>query len=116
MNLDKYDEVYIIGWAMGGAVAIQTTYYTHNFVKPSYIKGIILLATQYSQTDLISYIDTTIIFIHGTIDKVVPCHVSQRLYDKYQHQKHICIVPNQNHGFRMPDSEITDIIIQYFSL
>jgi predicted esterase len=113
-NLDKYDEIFIIGWGMGGAVAIQTTFFTHNYIKPAYIKGIILLATQHAHTELISYIDTTIVFVHGNIDKVVPWNVSQRLYDNYNHQKHICIIPNQNHAFRMPTSDITDVLKQYF--
>jgi pimeloyl-ACP methyl ester carboxylesterase len=113
-NIDTYDEIYLIGWDMGCSVAIQSTYFIHNLIKYNYVKGLILSAPQWSQTELIDYIDVPIIFIHGTNDKISPCSISQRMFNKYKYTKQINLIENQNHGFLMKDSDLATIVAQYF--
>jgi len=114
LNVNNYDEIYIIGWGMGCQVAVQVTYYINNYVKAEYVKGIILISSPIAHTDLLAHINVSVIFIHGTGDKIFPVSNSKKLYNKYAFQKHICLLENQNHGYMMEDSDIAEVIKGFF--
>ena len=113
-NITNFDEIYIIGWGMGSQVAVQVTYHVNNYIKADYVKGIVLISSPIAHTDLLAHINVTVIFIHGTGDKILPFTNSKKLYNKYAHAKHICLMDNQNHGYMMPDTDIAEVMKGYF--
>ena len=113
-NKDIYDKIFIIGWSMGGAAAIQTAYYANKFIKSDIVTGVILLASQNKEAELIGHLDEDmkIFLIHGLNDVAIPSSISQSLFDMCKCQKKLTLVPNETHNFDN-SSKLHDHIINY---
>lgn len=93
--IDKFDEIYLMGWSMGGATIINVA---HRAITNK-IKGIILLATQGAETSAIHYLNIPIIFIHGKNDTVLSYKISLRMYEQYKYSKKLIFIDKVNHNF-----------------
>jgi len=109
-NKSCYEGVIIIGWSLGGAVALQTAHFANKYIKQNIVCGLILLAPSYKHMQLIDMINIPIIFIHGINDNITPYSEIQKLYDGYKGEKYIHFLENNGHDFN-PD--IVKIIAIY---
>ena len=112
----NYKGIYLIGWGVGGSICTEVAYFINNFIKPSYVLGIIYLATQQAETELIQYLDIKCIFVHGKADNVHKYTISENLYKNYNHtNKELILLDYQDHQFTLYSSNITEIIYNIFN-
>ena len=109
-DLNKYENIYLIGWSKGSAVVTQVAYFVNTFLKENYVKGIVYLAPQGAEMKLITQINCKVAFIHGLNDSILKHTISQRLYDNYIYDKEIYLLENQLHDFSDDSSNICKIL------
>ena len=109
-DLDKYNNIYLIGWSKGSATVTQVAYFVNTFLKKDYVKGIIYLAPQGAEMKLIAELNCKIALIHGKNDTVLSYTISERLYNYYKYEKEIYLLDNQPHDFSDGSSNICEIL------
>lgn len=119
-HFNVYKDIYLMGWSMGGAVAINVAYYINHVngdLSPAKIKGVVLLATQEAEMNNINFLDIPILFIHGKEDHALPCDISLTLYNKYKYDKDLFIINNVGHYFEIDIITFSTLVIKkMFSL
>jgi pimeloyl-ACP methyl ester carboxylesterase len=96
--------VVLMGWAMGGAVAIEAAYRLQQSVP---VHGIITLACQRRCTENLKHLHPHMFkcFLHGSLDNSLPATISEKLYEDapfFINKDSWCvkhILPNGDHRF-----------------
>lgn len=101
LNFDRFKNVYLMGWSMGGAVAILSAYQINSEMQDERIKGLILLAPQSDGTHLLKELKMPILFCHGDRDETVPLWTVQGKYEDYEGMKKILIFEGLDHDFKL---------------
>jgi pimeloyl-ACP methyl ester carboxylesterase len=110
-NFDRFRNIYLMGWSMGGAVAILSTYQINIEKQTDTIKGLILLAPQSDGIQLLKELKVPVLFCHGKKDETVPLWTVQGRYDQYQGMKEIVLFEGLDHDFSL-NGEKTKFPIQ----
>ena len=101
-NSDKYRNIYLMGWSMGGAVAVLSAYKMNTERSTCPVKGLILLATQSEGTQPLQVLNIPVLFCHGDADDTVPLWMLEGTYQKYHNRKRILIFQGLDHQFVGP--------------
>ena len=105
-KLKSYENIYLIGYSMGGTIAILTAQALNKDGK-NLIKGMALLATETSCLSLINELNIPIMFYHGTMDSFFPIWQIEPFYQKYPGSKKMIRVEGVDHSFA-PSSGLVD--------
>lgn len=114
-NKDRYKDVFLIGWSMGGPAVLQTAYFVNKYIKKDFVKAVILLAAQNKEAEILSQLDIPVYFIHGGSDTVIPPSISELEYSKYNGPKKFNIIDNDTHNFNINPQKLHDLIVNYLT-
>lgn len=106
-NLEKYKNIYLMGYSMGGAVVALATYQL-NSEDRSPIKGIVFLATQTEGLQYLMGINVPVLFFHGTDDEYFPLWQLQSTFKRYKSEKQMVVIKGASHSFRPEKNHSTD--------
>ncbi|MBS3903841.1 MAG: dienelactone hydrolase family protein [Simkania sp.] len=96
-NHPFYDNCYILGYSMGGAVAIEATRKL-NQTAENRVKGIALLATQTDGLQTLERLNVPVLFYHGTKDPIFRIWEIESAYNKYTGPKKMVRVEGLGHS------------------
>lgn len=112
-ELENINSISFIGWSKGGATTIKIAHICEQILKIK-LKIIVLLASQTRDTELISKIQTPIVFIHGTNDNCLSCTCSKKLYTKCKSEKKLILIEG-DHGLYEDVNKTIEIITDLFT-
>lgn len=115
LNFDRFRNIYLMGWSMGGAIAILSAYQINIEKQTDTIKGLVLLAPQSDGIQLLKELKVPILFCHGKKDETVPLWTVQARYDQYQGMKEIVLFEGLDHDFSLNGTK-TKSPIQYIAM
>ena len=101
LNFDRFRNIYLMGWSMGGAIAILSAYQMNIEKQTDTIKGLILLAPQSDGIHLLKGLKVPVLFCHGEKDETVPLWTVQQNYEQYQGLKEIVLFEGLDHDFSL---------------
>jgi len=97
-HLQKNENVYLMGYSMGAAIAVITAHQLNQDGKHP-IQGIVLLASQTDGLHLIKTLDIPILFFHGNQDQYFSIGEIGRFYKKYGREKRMVQFDGVGHTF-----------------
>ncbi len=97
-QLNFYDNVYVMGYSMGGTVAVQMAHELNKEGK-NQIKGLVLLATQTEGMHVLSELNIPVLFYHGKEDEFFPPWQIETLFEKYPGPKKMVEIEHVGHNF-----------------
>lgn len=87
------EEIGLVGYSIGGAVAIQAAAST-----PDSVRTVVTLATQAYGTEVASSLDhTSLLLIHGLNDEIMPVYSSTYVHDIAQGEKQLLLYKGATH-------------------
>jgi dienelactone hydrolase len=95
-QLNNYDKIYIVGYSMGGAIAVQAALELTK--KTEKICGLALLATQTEGLQPLKDLHIPVLFYHGKNDEYFPTWQVEGPYKKYTGPKTMIEVEGLNHA------------------
>lgn len=99
---EKADEVYLMGYSMGGAIAAIAAGQLGDK-----LKGVVLLNTQTEGLYCLKDVNVPVLFYHGSEDEYFPKWQVEGLFQDYSGPKKWIELEGLNHGFRSPQGGYT---------
>jgi pimeloyl-ACP methyl ester carboxylesterase len=99
---EKADEVYLMGYSMGGAVAASAAGQLGDK-----LKGVVLLNTQTEGLYCLKNLNVPVLFYHGSEDEYFPKWQVEGLFKGYSGPKKWVELEGLNHGFRSSSGQYT---------
>lgn len=95
-NFKNYECIYLIGYSMGGAVAVQAAYDLNQKIE-GLVKGKIFISTQTDGLNVLKNLDLPVLFYHGKEDRDIRFWEAEYVYDSYTGIKKMIIVEGLDH-------------------
>lgn len=97
-QLNSYENVYVMGYSMGGEIAVRVAYELNKTGK-NRIKGLVLLATQTEGMHILKELNIPVLFYHGKEDEFFPTWQIETVFEKYQGPKKMIEIEQVGHNF-----------------
>ncbi len=97
-SLQSYENIYFIGYSMGGAVAALVAYQL-NTLAEGRVKGVVFLATQTDGLVALKELKIPVLFYHGQNDECILLWQIESWYAKYQGPKKMIQLEKATHDF-----------------
>lgn len=96
-RINLYDRIYLVGYSMGGAVAVQVAHHLIKTTGTDRVAGIVLLSTQTDGLQPLKELDIPVLFYCGSEDEYFPLWQIKPHSENYKGQKRFVQVDHLKH-------------------
>ncbi len=100
---DSTENIYLMGYSMGGAIAVQAA--QQLIASSNKIKGIVLLSTQTDHLYPLRHLGIPVLFCHGTKDDIFPLWQIESTYEGCLEPKKMVEIQGVSHDLALEENK-----------